>query len=145
MVDIDVKFEQAMSPSSEQRRFQCHKCPRHFAQYCSLFRHQKYECGKKPRFKCPYCKFVTKLAATTYKHVRSKHPGQECYSVDLQENRAKKPRTLSNNKRIIKFLNRDMSNVWLSKPDACLLNVHFYCSYLVSSYLLFRINNCKFD
>lgn len=54
-----------------------------FAWKRNLTSHLRYQCGKQPRFKCPYCDYLCKLKPDIRKHIKSKHPNNEIYIVDI--------------------------------------------------------------
>lgn len=56
--------------------YKCNRCNKHYAQYSSLWRHNKYECGVLPQFPCPYCSHSSKRKFNLKAHIINVHPEQ---------------------------------------------------------------------
>ncbi|XP_068990530.1 longitudinals lacking protein, isoforms A/B/D/L isoform X1 [Neodiprion pinetum] len=69
--------------TSITKRFYCPKCNQGYTKKNYLTRHFNFECGKSPRFQCPYCNSKTKRASNVYMHIRTKHPGQSVFCIDI--------------------------------------------------------------
>lgn len=73
------------SRTREPKKFPCPNCSSGFTYEKGLVQHIKYECGQKPRFKCPYCEHRSKWMNNVYKHVRTRHDGEEVKYVTSPE------------------------------------------------------------
>ncbi|KAK2584888.1 hypothetical protein KPH14_002484 [Odynerus spinipes] len=71
---------------NDGNRHPCPKCYRSYKHRSHMIRHYRYECGTPQRFECPYCKHHLRQRTHVWTHIRTFHPNQELYCVDIATN-----------------------------------------------------------
>ena len=67
-------------------RHPCPRCCRTYKHRSHMIRHYRYECGVPQRFECPYCKIHLRQRTHVWTHIRTLHPNQEMYCIDIATN-----------------------------------------------------------
>ncbi|KAF7386705.1 hypothetical protein HZH66_011157 [Vespula vulgaris] len=71
---------------NDGNRHPCPKCYRSYKHRSHMIRHYRYECGTPQRFECPYCKHHLRQRTHVWTHIRTLHPNQELYCIDIGTN-----------------------------------------------------------
>ncbi|KAF7388404.1 hypothetical protein HZH68_012346 [Vespula germanica] len=69
---------------NDGNRHPCPKCYRSYKHRSHMIRHYRYECGTPQRFECPYCKHHLRQRTHVWTHIRTLHPNQELYCIDIE-------------------------------------------------------------
>ncbi|KAG7205717.1 hypothetical protein KM043_007666 [Ampulex compressa] len=71
---------------NDPTRHPCPTCRRSYKHRSHMIRHYRYECGTFTRFECPYCKHHLRQRTHVWTHIRTLHPNQELYCIDIATN-----------------------------------------------------------
>ena len=61
----------------------CPNCQRSYKHRSHMTRHFRYECNSPQRFECPYCQHHFRQRTNVWTHMRTFHPNQEMYCIDI--------------------------------------------------------------